>query len=130
MVVLPLQEIRIQNRHVLLGSGFPALASVPILFDETFYNDQEQSYNILCISRPIELDPSLRDPGPPSPSLLKSLDDVREFLGHHAQKLDKLIQNFCQTFREQDRKGLRHHIVRQILFFSASWFISFSSQYP
>lgn len=119
MVFLLLQEVRIQNKQILLGSGFPALASVPILFDETFYNDQEQSYNILCISRPIEVELSLCDLSPPHPSYLKNLDDVREFLGHHTQKLDKLIQSFCQAFRQQDRKGLRHHIVRQILFFSA-----------
>ncbi|XP_056907954.1 ankyrin repeat domain-containing protein 27 isoform X4 [Takifugu flavidus] len=104
------KEVRIQNKQILLGSGFPALASVPILFDETFYNDQEQSYNILCISRPIEVDLSLCDLSPPHPSYLKNLDDVREFLGHHTQKLDKLIQSFCQAFRQQDRKGLRHHI--------------------
>uniref|UniRef100_A0A674NC53 Ankyrin repeat domain 27 n=1 Tax=Takifugu rubripes TaxID=31033 RepID=A0A674NC53_TAKRU len=100
----------VRNKMILLGSGFPALASVPILFDETFYNDQEQSYNILCISRPIEVDLSLCDLSPPHPSYLKNLDDVREFLGHHTQKLDKLIQSFCQAFRQQDRKGLRHHI--------------------
>ncbi|KAG8012435.1 Ankyrin repeat domain-containing protein 27, partial [Nibea albiflora] len=52
------KEVRIQDRQVLLGSGFPAPASIPILFDETFYNDQEQSYSILCISRPIEVEPS------------------------------------------------------------------------
>uniref|UniRef100_A0A3Q3XF11 VPS9 domain-containing protein n=1 Tax=Mola mola TaxID=94237 RepID=A0A3Q3XF11_MOLML len=89
----------VDGKQVLLGFGFPAPASVPILFDETFYNDQEQSYNILCISRPMEVD-----------YCLKSLDDVREFLGRHAQKLDRFIQGFCQAFREQERKGLRHHI--------------------
>ncbi|KAI3371349.1 hypothetical protein L3Q82_023562 [Scortum barcoo] len=104
------KEVRIQDRRVLLGSGFPALASVPILFEETFYNDQEQSYSILCISRPVEVDPSPDELGPPPPYCLKSLEDVREFLGRHAQKLDKFIHGFCQAFKEQERKGLRHHI--------------------
>nr|XP_046249206.1 ankyrin repeat domain-containing protein 27 isoform X2 [Scatophagus argus] len=104
------KEVRIQDRQVLLGSGFPAPASVPILFDETFYNDQEQSYSILCISRPVEVDPGPAEHSPQTPYCLKNLDDVREFLGRHAQKLDKLVQGFCQTFREQERKGLRHHI--------------------
>lgn len=109
------KEVRIQDRQVLLGSGFPSPASVPILFDETFYNDQEQSYSILCISRPVEAEPGTARPGtaqlgPPPPYSLKSLDDVREFLGRHAQKLDKSIQGFSQSFREQERKGLRHHI--------------------
>uniref|UniRef100_A0A4W6EHP8 Ankyrin repeat domain 27 (VPS9 domain) n=1 Tax=Lates calcarifer TaxID=8187 RepID=A0A4W6EHP8_LATCA len=104
------KEVRIQDRQVLLGSGFPAPASVPILFEETFYNDQEQSYSILCISRPVEVEPSPAELSPPPPYCLKSVEDVREFLGRHAQKLDKFILGFCQAFKEQERKGLRHHI--------------------
>lgn len=104
------KEVRIQDRQVLLGSGFPAPASVPILFEETFYNDQEQSYSILCISRPVEVNPSPAELSPPPPYCLKSLEDVREFLGRHAQKLDKFIISFCLAFKEQERKGLRHHI--------------------
>ncbi|XP_071316548.1 ankyrin repeat domain-containing protein 27 [Trachinotus anak] len=104
------KEVRIQDRQVLLGSGFPAPASVPILFEETFYNDQEQSYSILCISRPVEVEPSPTEHSPPPPYCLKSVEDVREFLGSHAQKLDKFIHGFCQAFKEQERKGLRHHI--------------------
>uniref|UniRef100_A0AAX7TDC8 VPS9 domain-containing protein n=1 Tax=Astatotilapia calliptera TaxID=8154 RepID=A0AAX7TDC8_ASTCA len=104
------KEVRIQDRQVLLGSGFPALVSIPILFEETFYNDREQSYSILCVSRPMEVDPSLSEVSTPSSYSLRSLEDVREFLGRHAQKMDKHIQSFCQAFREQERKGLRHHI--------------------
>uniref|UniRef100_A0A7N6AIJ5 VPS9 domain-containing protein n=1 Tax=Anabas testudineus TaxID=64144 RepID=A0A7N6AIJ5_ANATE len=92
------KEVRIQDRQVLLGSGFPAPASVPILFEETFYNDQEQSYSILCISRPVEVDPSPAEQNPPPPYCLKSLEDVREFLGRHTQKLDKFIQGFACGF--------------------------------
>uniref|UniRef100_A0A7N8XYC7 Ankyrin repeat domain 27 (VPS9 domain) n=1 Tax=Mastacembelus armatus TaxID=205130 RepID=A0A7N8XYC7_9TELE len=111
------KEVRIQDRQVLLGSGFPGATSVPILFEETFYNDQEQSYSILCISRPVEVDPSPTELSPLPPYCLKSLEDVREFLGRHAQKLDKFIHGFCQTFKELERKGLRHHIVAFFLKF-------------
>nr|XP_040018208.1 ankyrin repeat domain-containing protein 27 [Gasterosteus aculeatus aculeatus] len=104
------KEVTIQDRQVLLGSGFPAPSSVPILFEETFYNDREQSYSILCISRPVEAEPSEDQLGPPPPYCLRSLEDVRDFLGRHGQKLDRFIQGFCQAFREQERKGLRHHI--------------------
>ncbi|XP_078112564.1 ankyrin repeat domain-containing protein 27 isoform X1 [Sander vitreus] len=104
------KEVRIQDRQVLLGSGFPAPAAVPILFEETFYNDREQSYSILCISRPVEMEPSPAEVSPPPPYCLKSVDDVRDFLGRHAQKLDKFIHGFCQAFKETERKGLRHHI--------------------
>ncbi|XP_068595462.1 ankyrin repeat domain-containing protein 27 [Brachionichthys hirsutus] len=102
--------VRIQDRQVLLGPGFPFPSSVSILFDETFYNDKEESYSILCISRPVEVDPGPDDLRPPAPYGVKSLEDVRDVLGCYAQKLDKLIQGFYQVFREQERKGLRHHI--------------------
>ncbi|XP_008300988.1 ankyrin repeat domain-containing protein 27 isoform X2 [Stegastes partitus] len=104
------KEVRIQDRQVLLGFGSPSPVSVPILFEETFYNDQEQSYSILCISRPMEVDSSPAEVSSPPPYCLKSLEDVREFLGRHAQKLDKFIHSFCQAFKEHERKGLRHHI--------------------
>ncbi|KAM8861624.1 ankyrin repeat domain-containing protein 27 [Synchiropus picturatus] len=104
------KEVTIQDKHVLLGPKFPNPVSIPILFEETYYNDQEQSYNILCISRPVEVEPSPAELSPPPPCCLKSLEDVREFLGRHAQKLDKLIHGFCLAFKEQERKGLRHHI--------------------
>ncbi|KAF3706070.1 Ankyrin repeat domain-containing protein 27 VPS9 domain-containing protein [Channa argus] len=104
------KEVRIQDRQVLLGSDFSAPVAVPILFEETFYNNQEQSYNILCISRPLEMDPNPSEQGPLPPYCLKSVEDVKEFLGRHSQKLDKVIQGFCQTFKVQERKGLRHHI--------------------
>lgn len=47
---------------------------------------------------------------------LKKIEDVREFLGRHAEKLDKFVEIFCQTFKEQERKGIRQHIVRKIHF--------------
>ncbi|KAM4573022.1 ankyrin repeat domain-containing protein 27 isoform 2-T2 [Odontesthes bonariensis] len=104
------KEVKIQDRQVLLGSGFPTPSVVPILFEETFYNDQEQSYSILCISRPVEVEHNPAEGTPPPAYCLRSLEDVKEFLGRHAQKLDKFIHSFCQAFKEQERKGLRHHI--------------------
>uniref|UniRef100_A0A8C6TXW5 Ankyrin repeat domain 27 (VPS9 domain) n=1 Tax=Neogobius melanostomus TaxID=47308 RepID=A0A8C6TXW5_9GOBI len=104
------KEVRIQDRQVVLGSGFSTSASIPILFEETFYNDQEQSYSILCISHPVEVESSPSELRPLPPYCLKSVEEVRQFLGRHALRLDKFIQSFGQTFKEQERKGLRHHI--------------------
>ncbi|XP_054911911.1 ankyrin repeat domain-containing protein 27 isoform X2 [Poeciliopsis prolifica] len=104
------KNIKIQDRQVLLGLGSPASSVVPILFEETFYNDQEQSYSILCISRPLEVELSPAEVSPLPAYCLRSVEDVREFLGHHSHKLDKFIHSFCQAFREQERKGLRYYI--------------------
>nr|XP_029490687.1 ankyrin repeat domain-containing protein 27-like isoform X1 [Oncorhynchus nerka]XP_029490690.1 ankyrin repeat domain-containing protein 27-like isoform X1 [Oncorhynchus nerka] len=105
------KDLTIQDSQVRLGAGFQAPANVPILFEETFYNEKEQSYSILCIARPIDTDQSPVEVTP-SPGLycLKNVEDVREFLGRHAEKLDKFISSFCHSFKEQERKGLRHHI--------------------
>ncbi|XP_036391528.1 ankyrin repeat domain-containing protein 27 isoform X1 [Megalops cyprinoides] len=105
------KEIVIQDSLVKLGTGFQSPATVPILFEETFYNEKEQSYSILCIARPIETDQSLVEVAPtPVPYCLKNVEDAKEFLGRHAEKLDKFITAFCHSFKEQERKGLRHHI--------------------
>ncbi|XP_067292135.1 ankyrin repeat domain-containing protein 27 isoform X2 [Pseudorasbora parva] len=114
------KEVSIDHNQVRLGAGFPNPTSVPILFEETFYNEKEQAYSILCITRPFDSDHS---PGNWFQVLdkeelssvsalycLKNIEEVREFLGRHAEKLDKFVATFCQAFKEQERKGLRHHI--------------------
>uniref|UniRef100_A0A8C9W2I0 Ankyrin repeat domain 27 n=1 Tax=Scleropages formosus TaxID=113540 RepID=A0A8C9W2I0_SCLFO len=100
------KEVVIQNNTVKVQAGSQAPTSVPILFEETFYNEQEKSYSILCISHPIET----VEPPPLPHHCLKNMEDVKEFLGRHAEKLDKFVIAFRHSFKEQERKGLRHHI--------------------
>ncbi|XP_077067659.1 ankyrin repeat domain-containing protein 27 isoform X2 [Siphateles boraxobius] len=105
------KEVSIDNNQVRLGAGFPSPNSVPILFEETFYNEKEQAYSILCITRPLNSDHSPEELSSVSALYcLKNIEEVREFLGRHAEKLDKFVATFCQSFKEQERKGLRHHI--------------------
>uniref|UniRef100_A0A8C1RPJ6 Ankyrin repeat domain 27 (VPS9 domain) n=1 Tax=Cyprinus carpio TaxID=7962 RepID=A0A8C1RPJ6_CYPCA len=106
-------NMSIDNNQVRLGAGFPNPTSVPILFEETFYNEKEQAYSILCIARPFDADHSPGDSILSTvsvPYCLKNIEDVREFLGRHAEKLDKFVAAFCHSFKEQERKGLRHQI--------------------
>ncbi|KAK2867555.1 hypothetical protein Q8A67_025672 [Cirrhinus molitorella] len=105
------KEVSIDNNQVRLGAGFPNPTSVPILFEETFYNEKEQAYSILCIARPFDSDHSPEELSTVSTLYcLKNIEDVREFLGRHAEKLDKFVAAFCHSFKEQERKGLRHQI--------------------
>ncbi|KAM6973384.1 ankyrin repeat domain-containing protein 27 [Aplochiton taeniatus] len=105
------KEVSIEDRQLRLGAGFHAPATVPILFEETFYNEKEQSYSILCVARPLDTDQSPVEVTPsPAPYCLKNVDDVKEFLGRHTGKLDRFVASFCTSFKEQERKGLRHHI--------------------
>ncbi|KAG8437379.1 hypothetical protein GDO86_008176 [Hymenochirus boettgeri] len=105
------KEIYIQGNMVRLGSGFNYHLAIPILFEETFYNEKEESYNILCISRSLEKDENSDEHSVPSTiCTLKNIDDVKEFLGKHAEKFDKHIASFRSTFKVHERKNLRHYI--------------------
>jgi hypothetical protein len=48
------QAVVIEGNRIKLGAGFACLLSVPILFEETFYNEKEESFSILCIAHPLE----------------------------------------------------------------------------
>ncbi|XP_057566675.1 ankyrin repeat domain-containing protein 27 isoform X2 [Hippopotamus amphibius kiboko] len=105
------KDVFIQGNRIKLGAGFACLLSVPILFEETFYNEKEESFSILCIAHPLEKRESSEEPLTSSdPFSLKTIEDVREFLGRHAERFDRNIASFQRTFRECERKSLRHHI--------------------
>ncbi|XP_058530472.1 ankyrin repeat domain-containing protein 27 isoform X2 [Ochotona princeps] len=105
------KEVFIQGNRIKLGAGFACLLAVPILFEETFYNEKEESFSILCIAHPLEKRESTEEPSTPSdPFSLKTIEDVREFLGRHSEKFDRSVASFHRAFRECERKSLRQHI--------------------
>lgn len=106
------KDVLIEGNRIKLGAGFACLLSVPILFEETFYNENEESFSVLCIAHPLEKRETSEEPSAPSsdPFSLKTIEDVREFLGRHSERFDKNIASFHRTFRECERKSLRQHI--------------------
>ncbi|XP_075571304.1 ankyrin repeat domain-containing protein 27 isoform X2 [Pelecanus crispus] len=105
------KEIFIQGNLIILGTGFNYHLSVPVLFEETFYNEKEESFSILCIAHPLEKTESSSESTASSNSYsLKNIEDVREFLGRHCERFDKYIGSFYRTFKEHERKSLRHYI--------------------
>uniref|UniRef100_A0A8C8E5P2 Ankyrin repeat domain 27 n=1 Tax=Otus sunia TaxID=257818 RepID=A0A8C8E5P2_9STRI len=111
LVFVLFQEIFIQGNLIILGTGFNCHLSVPVLFEETFYNEKEESFSILCIAHPLEKTESSSESTASSNSYsLKNIEDVREFLGRHCERFDKYIGSFYRTFKEHERKSLRHYI--------------------
>ncbi|XP_075045306.1 ankyrin repeat domain-containing protein 27 isoform X2 [Mixophyes fleayi] len=106
------RELFIQGNLVKVGVGFGYPLSVPILFEETFYNEREESFSILCIARSLEKDENPEEPGTSSSATctLKNIEDAREFLGKHVERFDKNITSFRNAFKVHERKSLRHYI--------------------
>ncbi|XP_067158612.1 ankyrin repeat domain-containing protein 27 isoform X2 [Apteryx mantelli] len=105
------KEIFIQGNIIILGTGFNYNLSVPVLFEETFYNEKEESFSILCIAHPLEKTESSAESTTSSNSYsLRNIEDVREFLGRHCERFDKYIGSFYRTLKEHERKSLRHYI--------------------
>nr|XP_045009870.1 ankyrin repeat domain-containing protein 27 isoform X2 [Jaculus jaculus] len=104
------KDVVIQGNRIKLGPGLACLLSVPILFEETFYNEREESFSVLCIAHPLEKRESSEPSASSDPFSLKTIEDVREFLGRHSERFDRNIASFHRTFRECERKSLRHHI--------------------
>ncbi|XP_040185396.1 ankyrin repeat domain-containing protein 27 isoform X2 [Rana temporaria] len=106
------KEVYIQGTQVKLGTGFAFSVSIPILFEETFYNDKEESFSVLCIARSLEKEENPEHPTtvPSNTCTLKNIEDVKEFLGKHVDRFDKNITSFRSNFKVHERKSLRHYI--------------------
>uniref|UniRef100_H2XVJ0 VPS9 domain-containing protein n=1 Tax=Ciona intestinalis TaxID=7719 RepID=H2XVJ0_CIOIN len=48
------QEVFITGPTVTCGEGFTNNFNIPILFEETFFNQHDESYVVLCLSQPLE----------------------------------------------------------------------------
>eukprot|EP00049_Salpingoeca_infusionum_P013405 m.250527 g.250527 ORF g.250527 m.250527 type:complete len:1140 (+) comp15439_c0_seq2:174-3593(+) len=58
------------------GNGYPESRLCRILFDETFFNDDDKSYKVLCIDKPLQGDVIEMKP----PVVLTSLMECKQFL--------------------------------------------------
>ncbi|XP_072135805.1 ankyrin repeat domain-containing protein 27 isoform X2 [Mobula birostris] len=105
------KEVTIRGNLISLGVGFSSPCTIRILFEETFYNEKEESFSILCIARPLEKNSySEENPSAFDSYCLKNFEDAKEFLGRQLFKVDKYIDAFRNSFKELEIKSLRHHI--------------------
>ncbi|XP_069757889.1 ankyrin repeat domain-containing protein 27 isoform X2 [Narcine bancroftii] len=105
------KEITIRGNLIKLGVGGGSPCAIRILFEETFYNEKEESFSILCIARPLEKNSYPEEnPSPLDSYCLKNFEDAKEFLGRQLFKIDAYIGAFRNSFKELEMKSLRHHI--------------------
>ena len=46
--------ITINSSAIITGEGYRDLRKVNILFEETFFNQRDESYRVLCLAQPLE----------------------------------------------------------------------------
>ncbi|XP_071785110.1 ankyrin repeat domain-containing protein 27-like [Asterias amurensis] len=106
------KEVQLNGDSITTTKGFKEIRSVHILFEETYYNDNDESYRVVCIDRLLEGGNEVVED--PVMTCLETLDDCTDFLwgnkySKHSQKqVDELITNFRNT--TQQLETLRHII--------------------
>lgn len=46
--------VTIDSSNVITGEGYRDLRRVKILFEETFFNQRDENYRVLCLAQPLE----------------------------------------------------------------------------
>ncbi|XP_022107290.1 ankyrin repeat domain-containing protein 27-like [Acanthaster planci] len=106
------KEVQLSGDAITTTKGFKEIRIVHILFEETYYNDRDESYRVVCIDRQLEGGNEVVED--PVSTCLETLDDCTDFLwgskySKFSQKqVDDLITNFRNT--NQQMETLRHTI--------------------
>ncbi|XP_071507715.1 ankyrin repeat domain-containing protein 27-like [Diadema antillarum] len=106
------KQAKVTGTEITTGEGYKEQRVVRILFDETFYNDSEESFRVLCIDRLLEGGTNIvEDPVLPC---LETYEDCCEFLWGNKyskashKKVDELIEQFCSSSQRAD---ILRHII-------------------
>eukprot|EP00057_Strongylocentrotus_purpuratus_P024854 XP_011679328.1 PREDICTED: ankyrin repeat domain-containing protein 27 [Strongylocentrotus purpuratus] len=100
------KKAKVTGIAITTGEGFKESRSVHILFDETFYNANEESFRVLCIDRLLE--GGTNNIEDPVLTCLETYEDCCEFLwgNKHSKtsqkKVDDLMEHFCSTSQKAD----------------------------
>ncbi|XP_038068154.1 ankyrin repeat domain-containing protein 27-like [Patiria miniata] len=114
------KEVQLSGDSITTTKGFKEIRIVHILFEETYYNDQDDSYRVVCIDRLLEGGNEVVED--PVSTCLETLDDCADFLwgskySKYSQKqVDDLVTNFRNT--SQQMETLRHTIDETSALFS------------
>lgn len=100
------KDVTVTSIDITTGEGFKEQRKVHILFDETFYNDSEESFRVLCIDRLLEGGTNIIED--PVLTCLETYEDCCDFLwgNKHSKvsqkKVDDLTDQFCTSAQKAD----------------------------
>ncbi|XP_078364942.1 ankyrin repeat domain-containing protein 27-like isoform X2 [Oculina patagonica] len=106
------KEVQVSGEFIVTTEGFQDVKSVQILFEETFFNSNNQSFPVLCIDQPLEggIGESLE----PAVTSLESLQACCDFLWNSAgskqsqKQIDNILILFNSTYEQLEGESLRH----------------------
>ncbi|KAJ7374566.1 Ankyrin repeat domain-containing protein 27 [Desmophyllum pertusum] len=106
------KEVQVSGEFIVTTEGFQDVKSVRILFEETFFNSNKQSFPVLCIDQPLEggIGGSLE----PAVTSLESLQACCDFLWNSAgskqsqKQIDDILVLFNSTYEQLEGESLRH----------------------
>ncbi|PFX31395.1 Ankyrin repeat domain-containing protein 27 [Stylophora pistillata] len=106
------KEVQVSGDFIVTTEGFQDVKSVRVLFEETFFNSNNQSFPVLCINQPLEggIGGSLE----PNITSLESLQACCEFLWSSAgskqsqKQIDDILLLFNSTYEQLEGESLRH----------------------
>lgn len=98
------KELQITTDGLATRKGFESERIVHVLFEETFYNDSDESFKVVCIDRLLEGGTDIVED--PVLTCLETVDDCAEFLWGHKyskssqQHVDDKIQSFLDSHQQ------------------------------
>ncbi|XP_065647546.1 ankyrin repeat domain-containing protein 27 isoform X3 [Hydra vulgaris] len=106
------KHAKINGSFIITTKGFGCVKSVEILFEETFFNKNKESYHVLCIDQPFEGGNLITLP---VFKRLESLKSCYEFLwpGHlknkrSKAKVNQIITLFNESYTRLESESMRH----------------------
>ncbi|XP_031565360.1 ankyrin repeat domain-containing protein 27-like [Actinia tenebrosa] len=108
------KTVKVNEGFIVTTEGFEDVKSVRILFEETFFNNNNESFQVLCLDQPLE-----GEIGVCAEPVVQALDNLQgciDFLwpstgSKQGQKqVDEIIKLFNSTYQQLEGKSLRHLI--------------------
>ncbi|XP_077982816.1 ankyrin repeat domain-containing protein 27-like [Glandiceps talaboti] len=109
------KEVKVTGDIITTTNGFKEVKSVRVLFEETFFNNRDESFRVLCVDQLLE-GGTVETDDQPFLVNLDSLEDCTDFLwGQKVSKrsqrqVDEMIDFFNKTYQRLEAESLRYCI--------------------